>query len=170
MQEKITETNLGSLKPKKWRDVRKNVMKKTQKAQAELDTIKENGDKHYILPSGLELIIKDEATSEVISLLERERKQANFLHEKLTAKMDEIEKTHKKEITSLIKFPDGYKKNRYNYNGSSDSYFYSLENFIEDLRILLQFYQKGPDKIVKSLEIFGDGEIKVKYQDVKTNF
>ena len=138
------------------------------------NSTEERKEKRYVLPSGLEITITNQATSELVNLLEREKEQAKFLHTKLTAKMDEIEmyhkKTFKKEIKSLIKFPEGYKKNRYNYDESSDSYFYSLENFVEDLRILLQFYQKAPDKIVKSLEIFEGGDIKVRYQDVKTKF
>ena len=37
-----------------------NPLENTQKAQAELDTVEVNGDKLYILPSGLEFSIKDD--------------------------------------------------------------------------------------------------------------
>ena len=150
-----------------------NPLENTQKAQAELDTVEVNGDKLYILPSGLEFSIKDDRVKkELMDELGIYKQKNESLNRTLLKKLDEIEmyhkKTFKKEITSLIKFPEGYKDKIYYKN--SDDYTYSLENFIEDLRILLQFYQKGPDKIVKSLEIFEGGDIKVRYQDVKTKF
>ena len=76
--------------------------------------------------------------------------------------------TDKKEIKSLISFPENY-NNRGRFE-SSDDFVYNLENFIRDLRVLLRFYQKPPDKIAKSLEVFDIDNIKIRYKDVKTKF
>ena len=51
-----------------------------------------------------------------------------------------IKKLLKKKITSLIKFPEGYKDKVYYKN--SDDYTYSLKNFIEDLRIFTSVLSK----------------------------